>query len=160
MKLWTSAGRTASFTAALIKGMMSLMDADNGALERFTVTIGLHEHYIVARAAGELDYQYAALLREQVKDAWQTAQSSGLVLDLGGVTFCDSMGVGVLVLLLKQSREQQSNLVLSNVPALMERILLITGLRTAFQVAPSVEEAIQTITASPKSENTSDADPA
>ncbi|MFI7703170.1 STAS domain-containing protein [Nonomuraea sp. NPDC049480] len=79
------------------------MDEDEGGSERFTLSIGLHEHFIVARAAGELDYTSAKMLHLQVKDAWQATRTSGLVLDLSGVTFCDSMGVGVLVLLLKQS---------------------------------------------------------
>ncbi|MEW1839406.1 hypothetical protein AB0392_15765 [Nonomuraea angiospora] len=39
--------------------------------ERFTVSIAVHEDYIVARAAGELDYQFADLLHHQVKDSWQ-----------------------------------------------------------------------------------------
>ncbi|AQZ62579.1 hypothetical protein BKM31_14920 [[Actinomadura] parvosata subsp. kistnae] len=111
----------------------------------FTVTIGLHEDFIVARVVGELDYASAGLLHQEIKDAWATTQPAGLVVDLSGLTFCDSMGVGVLVLLLRQSREQQSNLVLSGVPPLLERILTITGLRTAFQVETSVEEAIQVI---------------
>ncbi|MEV4476470.1 STAS domain-containing protein [Nonomuraea sp. NPDC049504] len=128
------------------------MDEPDDSTERFTVTIGLHEDFIVARAAGELDYQTSSLLHRQVKDAWQVAQSAGLVLDLSSVTFCDSMGVGVLVLLLRQSREQQSNLVLSNLPPLLERLLTITGLRTAFQVAASVEEAIQAVQAPPQPE--------
>jgi anti-anti-sigma factor len=118
------------------------MDENGGSAERFTVSIGLHEDFIVARATGELDYISAGLLHRQIKDAWQT-HSFGLVVDLGGVTFCDSMGVGVLVLLLKQSREQQSALFLANIPPPLERILTITGLRTAFQVETSAEEAIQ-----------------
>ncbi|NRQ40331.1 STAS domain-containing protein [Nonomuraea sp. NN258] len=60
-----------------------------------------------SRAAGELDYVSAGLLHRQVKDARETTQSTGMVLDLSRVTFRDAMGVGVLVLLLKQSREQQ-----------------------------------------------------
>jgi anti-anti-sigma factor len=102
--------------------------------------------------AGDLDYNSAGLLHRQVKDAWQTTQSAGMVLDLSGVTFCDSMGVGVLVLLLKQSREQQSNLVLSSIPRPPERILTITGLRTAFQAESSVEEAIETVQTPPRPE--------
>ncbi|GIH65403.1 hypothetical protein Msi02_62200 [Microbispora siamensis] len=67
------------------------------------------------------------------------------------------MGVGVLVLLLKQSREQQSSLVLSSIPPVMERILMIRGLRSAFRVEPSVEEAIQVVQA-PSRRGTSDED--
>ncbi|MGP4102199.1 STAS domain-containing protein [Nonomuraea sp. KM90] len=129
--------------------MMAGMDEPSNFTERFTVTIGLHEEFIVARVVGELDYASAGFLHQQVKDAWAT-QPAGLVVDLSGLTFCDSMGVGVLVLLLRQSREQQSNLVLSSVPPLLERILTITGLRTAFQVEASVEEAIQVIQPIPR----------
>ncbi|GAA3614548.1 hypothetical protein GCM10022419_119680 [Nonomuraea rosea] len=67
------------------------------------------------------------------------------MVDLSGLTFCDSMGVGVLVLL-RQSREQHSTLVLSALPPRLERILTITGLRTAFQIEASVEEATTQVT--------------
>jgi anti-anti-sigma factor len=133
------------------------MDQESDSAERFTVTIGLHEDFIVAHAAGELDYQTAEVLHIQVKPAWQTTQSSTLVVDLSGVTFCDSMGVGALVSLLTQSREHGSNLILSNVPPLLERILMITGLHTAFQMESSVEQAIQTVQKLPRPERSEDA---
>ncbi|MEW1839210.1 STAS domain-containing protein [Nonomuraea angiospora] len=122
-------------------------DDDDKPGERFTVSIGLHEDFIVARAAGELDYTSAGLLHQQLKDAWATTQSGGLVVDMSGLTFCDSRGVGVLVLLLRQSREQQSTLVLSAIPPHLERTLTITGLRTAFHVEASAEKAIQVVQA-------------
>ncbi|MEV3987036.1 STAS domain-containing protein [Nonomuraea sp. NPDC049758] len=121
---------------------------DDDAGERFSLSIGVHEDFIVARAAGDLDYASAGLLHRQVKDAWETTQSAGLVVDLSGLAFCDSMGIGVLVLLLNQSREQQSSLVLPGIPAHLERILTITGLRTAFQVQESVEAATRIVQAS------------
>ncbi|MGP4104691.1 STAS domain-containing protein [Nonomuraea sp. KM90] len=125
------------------------MDEPSDSAQRFTVTIGLHEDFIVARVVGELDYASAGFLHQQVKDAWAKTRPAGLVVDLSGLTFCDSMGVGVLVLLLRQSREQHSNLVLSAIPPRLERVLTITGLRTAFQVEASVEEAIQVIQPAP-----------
>lgn len=73
----------------------------------------------------------------------------GLVVDMSGLTFCDSRGVGVLVMLLRQSREQHSTLVLSAIPPHLGRILTITGLRTAFQIEASVEEAIPAVQAAP-----------
>ncbi|GAA4932203.1 anti-anti-sigma factor [Nonomuraea thailandensis] len=116
----------------------------------FTVTIGLHEAVIVARAVGELDYASTDLLHRQITHAWAATRSAGLVLDLSGLTFCDSMGVGVLVLLLRQSRRQQAALILSGIPPRLERLLTVTGLRTAFHVEASVEEAIQAIRAAPR----------
>ncbi|MFI6174901.1 STAS domain-containing protein [Nonomuraea sp. NPDC051191] len=126
------------------------VDDGNGPDERSTVSIGLHEGFIVARAVGDLDYASAGPLKQQIREAWAMTQSGGLVVDLSGLTFCDSMGVGVLVLLLRQSREQQSTLVLSGMPPHLERVLDITGLLTAFQVEASVEEAIQVVQAGPR----------
>jgi anti-anti-sigma factor len=135
------------------------MDSGNGSTERLTVTIGLHEDLVVAQVAGELDYQYAGLLHRQVKDAWKVAQPAGLILDLKGVTFCDSMGIGVLVLLLQQSREQKSTLVLANLLPSFERTMVITGLVNAFQVAPSLEEAIEMVSATAGPEDASEGRP-
>ncbi|GAA2323893.1 hypothetical protein GCM10010149_91510 [Nonomuraea roseoviolacea subsp. roseoviolacea] len=122
--------------------------AGPSAEERLAVSIRLHENFIVARAVGELDYASAGLLHRRLKDAWATTRSAGLVLDLGGLTFCDSRGIGVLVMLLRQSRDQQASLVLSPLPAHLERVLTMTGVRAALQVAASVEEAIQIVQAS------------
>jgi anti-sigma B factor antagonist len=119
------------------------MSGHSNSARRLTVSIGLHESFLVARASGDLDYQCASLLHREVCDAWEVAPAAGLVLDLGGLTFCDSMGVGVLVLLLNQSREQGRPLVLSNVTGRLERILSISGLRASFRIEPSVEAAIQ-----------------
>ncbi|MFB4274577.1 STAS domain-containing protein [Nonomuraea sp. MTCD27] len=104
-----------------------------------------------SRAAGELDDASAAVLHRQVKDIWETTPVAGLVVDLSGVTFCGSASVGVLMLLLRQGRDQRSSLVLSRIQARLERILTITGLRALFQVESSVQEAIQVLQASPRS---------
>ncbi|MEW9533967.1 anti-sigma factor antagonist [Microbispora sp. NPDC049125] len=109
------------------------------------MSIGLHEDCIVVRASGELDHNYAGLFQKQIKEAWHALRSTALVVDLSEITFCDSMGVGVLVLLLHQSRAESSPLVLTGIPPQLERILTLTGLRSAFVVEPSVEEAIQKV---------------
>ncbi|ETK30489.1 STAS domain-containing protein [Microbispora sp. ATCC PTA-5024] len=111
--------------------------------ESFAVSLGLHEDFIVARASGDLDYHHAPLFHKQVKEAWEAAEPAALILDLAGITFCDSMGVGVLVLLLNQSHEQEGPLVLTGVPPHLDRILTITGLRTAFLVEATVDDAIE-----------------
>ncbi|GAA0386280.1 hypothetical protein GCM10009530_41590 [Microbispora corallina] len=111
--------------------------------ESFAVSLGLHEDFIVARASGDLDYHHAGLFHKQVKEAWEAAQPAALILDLSEITFCDSMGVGVLVMLLNQSREQDSPLVLTGVPPHLGRILTITGLRAAFLVEPTLDDAIE-----------------
>lgn len=57
-----------------------------------------------------------------------------IVLDLGGVTFCDSQGLGTLVVLSRKASHAQSLLLLSNVGDFLLRVLDITGLRSALMI--------------------------
>ncbi|SFC78674.1 anti-anti-sigma factor [Micromonospora sediminimaris] len=57
-----------------------------------------------------------------------------IVLDLGGVTFCDSQGLGTLVVLSRKASHAQSLLVLTNVGEFLLRVLDITGLRSALMI--------------------------
>ncbi len=57
-----------------------------------------------------------------------------IVLDLGGVTFCDSQGLGTLVVLSRKASHAQSLLLLTNVGEFLIRVLDITGLRSALMI--------------------------
>ena len=55
-----------------------------------------------------------------------------VVVDLGGVTFIDSSGLGALVRIRNQALENDAEVVLDNVPATVDRLLQVTGLAAAF----------------------------
>jgi len=56
-----------------------------------------HEgEWAVLRVSGELDLVTSPALRQSVHDVVATGRHS-IVLDLSGVVFCDSSGVGVLI---------------------------------------------------------------
>lgn len=57
-----------------------------------------------------------------------------IVLDLGGVTFCDSQGLGTLVVLSRKTSHAQSLLILTGVGDFLLRVLDITGLRSALMI--------------------------
>lgn len=57
-----------------------------------------------------------------------------VVLDLSEVTFCDSQGLGTLVVLSRKASTAQSVLVLTNVGDFLLRVLDITGLRSALMI--------------------------
>jgi anti-anti-sigma factor len=59
------------------------------------------------------------------------------VLDMAGVTFCDSQGLGTLVVLSRKATMAQSCLVLVNVGDFLLRVLDITGLRGALMIQES-----------------------
>jgi anti-sigma B factor antagonist len=87
----------------------------------------------VLKLAGEIDMLTAARLSSVVNDIL-TEPPSRIVLDMAGVTFCDSQGLGTLVVLSRKSSHAQTVLTLTNVGDFLQRVLDITGLRSALMV--------------------------
>src|SRR5882757_172072 len=83
----------------------------------------------VIAVTGEIDVSTVSQLTAAVDDVLVDAPPRG-VLDLGGVTFCDSQGLGTLVSLSRKARMVQSVLVITNVGDFLIRVLDITGLRS------------------------------
>ena len=85
------------------------------------------------KLAGEIDMLTAADLSNAVNDVLADAPPR-IVLDLDGVTFCDSQGLGTLVVLSRKATTAQSVLVITNVGDFLQRVLDITGLRSALMI--------------------------
>ena len=109
-------------------------------MDRAELSITLHRtgDEAVLRLAGEIDMLTAAQLSTVVNEVLADPPPR-IVLDLGGVTFCDSQGLGTLVVLSRKAALAQSVLVLINVGDFLLRVLDITGLRGALMIQePSV----------------------
>ncbi|MDP9870093.1 MULTISPECIES: STAS domain-containing protein [Streptosporangium] len=109
----------------------------------FTVSTSRHGTVCVVQASGELDYGNASVLRDEMTKVWEPEAPSTIVIDVAALTFCDSTGVAELIVSLRRSRAAGTRLVLAGVHGTLERILTITGLRSAFELSPSAEEALR-----------------
>lgn len=87
------------------------------------------------KLAGEIDMSTVQRLSKVVGDMLANEPPARVVLDLGDVTFCDSQGLGTLVVLSRKAGLVQSHLVLTNVGDFLLRVLDITGLRGALMIA-------------------------
>ena len=83
---------------------------------------------------GEIDMSTVQRLAKVVDEILITDAPPRMVLDLSGVTFCDSQGLGTLVVLSRKATMAQSYLVLTNVGDFLLRVLDITGLRGALAI--------------------------
>ena len=88
----------------------------------------------VVTLAGEIDMSTVQRLSKVVTEVFATEPPPRVVLDLGEVTFCDSQGLGTLVVLSRKAALAQSVLVLVNVGDFLLRVLDITGLRGALMI--------------------------
>ena len=98
------------------------------------------EHTVV-EAAGELDLYTAPRLRELLL-ALDAEGRHRLVVDLEGLSFIDSTGLGVLVGGLSRTREAGGDLALVCASERVLRPFQITGLTEVFAVHPTVEAAL------------------
>jgi len=108
-----------------------------------TVTSGLSGNAVVIRLEGELDVYAVPVLREHMQPVWELPAKPFLILDLGDVAFCDSMGMNELVEVMQRCEARGTRLLLGGVQGVMARVLSITGLRHAFEVFARFDDALR-----------------
>ena len=95
----------------------------------------------LVEVAGELDLHSAPQLRAELSRAIESNAPPHIVVDLAGVTFLDSTGVGVLVGALKRASEAQGALHFCSAQKRVRRVFEITGLIGALPLFTTREEA-------------------
>lgn len=88
----------------------------------------------VVALTGEIDMSTVQRLARAVDEVLAIETPPRVVLDLHGVTFCDSQGLGTLVVLSRKAALAHSCLILVNVGDFLLRVLDITGLRGALMI--------------------------
>jgi anti-sigma B factor antagonist len=81
--------------------------------------------------SGEVDIAVVETLLADAR-ACLNADVSELVIDLGGVTFIDSSGLGALVRLRNEATQAEKKIALAQVPPAVVRLFEVTGLTGIF----------------------------
>ncbi|MFF3485316.1 STAS domain-containing protein [Streptomyces sp. NPDC002701] len=89
--------------------------------------------------AGELDHHTSNLLTEAVNEAPFSEQS--VIIDLSGLTYCDSTGISVLITAYNRSLAAGTQLSLTGVSPDQMRIFELIGLDQVFAFYATPEEA-------------------
>jgi len=93
----------------------------------------------VLELAGDIDVETARTLRAHIVDKF-SQPTSRVVVDLSGVAFMDSSGLGALVSGWQLTREDGAFRIAGANPV-VQRVLSITGMEEVFALYPSVEAA-------------------
>lgn len=102
-----------------------------------TTTLPTHS---VVRCAGRLNMLAAPGLRRTVQDAL-AAGPPRVVLDLGGVGFLDSSGLGALIGGLKDARNRGGDLRIAGVSDQVRAVLKLTNMDRVLRPYPDAEAA-------------------
>lgn len=88
---------------------------------------------VVLRVTGELDHETAPDLLDAVTDELaEGAPPAELVLDLAGVSVCDSSGLSALIVALRRTTAAGTALRLASLPPRLLRVIKVTGLEGHF----------------------------
>ncbi|HEY0718329.1 MAG TPA: STAS domain-containing protein [Streptosporangiaceae bacterium] len=109
------------------------------------VTIGRHPSGPgLLTVAGDLDYHTAGRLRVAL-DEVPLDQAAGVIIDLSGLTYCDSTGVSVLVTAYRRARDAGRPLALVGLNPDLTRVFRVIGLDQVFATYGDVEAAVKAI---------------
>lgn len=101
-------------------------------MELLRISVETEPGRVVCRISGDLDAASAARLRAVLAE--QLDEGSDAVVDLSGLGFIDSSGLGVLVGALKRFDAAGRQLSLRAPTPSLQRVLEMTGLAAAFVV--------------------------
>lgn len=99
----------------------------------------------VVSVGGEVDLGTAGQLSDQAVAALEA--TADLVLDLGGVSFMDSTGLKVLLVVQRRVQLAGGHLALAAPTRSVLKVLTVTGLDQTFTIRDTVVEAVQACTA-------------
>jgi anti-sigma B factor antagonist len=111
----------------------------------------------VVEVSGEIDVYTAPKLREALLSLVDSG-TYRLVVDMSGVEFLDSTGLGVLVGGLKRVRAHDGGIDLVVTQGRILRIFKITGLSKVFAIYDSVDEALAAANSAPQPDPEADSD--
>ncbi|MFF4763829.1 STAS domain-containing protein [Streptomyces sp. NPDC001292] len=112
--------------------------------ENLMVSYDVVNGWTVVEVDGEVDTHTVPMIREGVIKLLDEGHHH-FVLDLGFVTFMDSMGLGVIVAITKRVREHDGSLRIASVSGRILRILDLSGMRESYEIYPSTAEATQSV---------------
>jgi anti-anti-sigma factor len=107
----------------------------------FTASVRTVGTQLIFELRGELDVAVTPGLRGQIIGVLRDLEPERLVLDLTGLTFIDSIGLGVLVWAHNRLDERGSRLCLAAPGRQVQRVLEISGLDQRLHLYDTLDEA-------------------
>lgn len=93
---------------------------------------------------GEIDVYTSPRVKETINELIDQGQYN-LIIDLEGVRYIDSTGLGVLIGALKKVREHDGRILLICTNPQIKKIFNITGLVKIFEIFKNEEEALKVL---------------
>ncbi len=100
---------------------------------------------VVATLYGEFDDCAAQSVRETIDGELARAAAQGLVIDVSGLTFMDSAGIGVILGRYRKCRAHRGRMAVAGAAGGVLRVLRVSGIHKLMPVCPSVADAVRAL---------------
>ena len=107
--------------------------------QKLDISVYREANETIVVLTGEIDLHTAPRLSAAV-DAALVEDPVRVVLDMRGVTFCDSRGLGTLVVLSRAAARARAVLVLANLGDFLKRLLAVSGIGDHFVIREAAQE--------------------
>ena len=105
--------------------------------------ININGRVLAAALAGELDYHKAERFRTQIDAAFEKSSCRHILLDMGGVSFMDSSGIGMIIGRYKKAEMRGGRLVISGMSAPIAKVFEVSGLAKIVTRAENEAQALK-----------------
>ncbi|MCL1877751.1 MAG: anti-sigma factor antagonist [Defluviitaleaceae bacterium] len=106
------------------------------------IKLDVHGRVLVAAPSGELDHYWAERLRAQIDLTFEKASCRHILLDMGGVSFMDSSGIGMIIGRYKKTEMSGGRIVIANMSEPISRLFDVSGLSKIVTRAENAQTAM------------------
>ncbi len=106
------------------------------------IQVGEHGKVQVLACEGRMDAQVAGLLKDRLQELLDKGATQ-LVVDLEGLEFLDSSGLGALVSCLRRVKEKKGEIKLAGLRPEVRSIFDITRVSRLFHICETVPDAVK-----------------
>ena len=107
--------------------------------------VDIQGRVLIANLNGELDHYHAERLRTQIDSAFDNSPCRHLVLNMEGVNFMDSSGIGMIIGRYKNTEKRGGQLALSSMNETISRLFDISGLAKIVMRSETTGDALRVL---------------
>lgn len=105
------------------------------------IQMAIKKNLLFIRLRGELDQSSTENLKFRVSEVIDKYYIKHIILNLENVGFMDSSGIGFIIGRYSQIKKRQGKIVICSMNNIIERIIILSGLKKICLIAKSEEEA-------------------
>jgi stage II sporulation protein AA (anti-sigma F factor antagonist) len=109
------------------------------------LSVEKHKNNLLVQFKGELDHHTTENIRQKIDQQYFDQRLKNIILDLRGLTFMDSSGIGLIMGRYRNCIEKKGTVAIVSDNSYVDKMLNMSGLLKIIQVYTSIESAAENL---------------